>query len=195
MTASASIPGGQPAQRATGPEHNAFSSLSEDEVLALLKSLVLTTEDVDRLSKHAALIKSRKVKFAIAIHPCTPRHVSLPLVRHLFTFDLMRVALTPAVPADVKVAAEESLINRLETLSEGEKLSLAKRASGRVASALLVEREPRVRRAALENPRLTESAVIKAVTRYGATAGLIQTVCHHPKWSVRGEVRIALLRA
>lgn len=190
MTFSASI-SGAPAAEAPQP----VQPETEDEALSLLKNPSLPAEDIERIGRHAALNRSRKVRLAICSHPHTPRYVSIPLIRHLFTFDLMRVALTPAVPADVKIAAEASLINRLETLPEGEKLSLAKRASGRVAAVLLLERETRVMRAALENPRLTEAAIIKAVIRREAPATLISAVCSHSKWSARRDVRIALLRA
>src|SRR5262245_5626429 len=114
---------------------------TEDEALSLLKSAALTCEEIECVSKNPVVNRSRKVRVAICTHPHTPRYISIPLVCHLFTFDLMRVALTPEVPADVKRAAEGSLINRLETLPEGEKLSLAKRASGRVAAELLLDRE------------------------------------------------------
>jgi len=106
----------------------------------------------------------------------------------------MDVALAPAVPGDVRVAAEETLINRLETLPSGERLSLARRASGRVAGVLLLDAETRIVEAALENSRLTEPAVTKALLQPGAPAILVEVVCGHPKWSLRREVRIALLR-
>ncbi|HEV2690315.1 MAG TPA: hypothetical protein VGV35_17280, partial [Bryobacteraceae bacterium] len=131
--------------------------LTEDFALALLKRSDLPAEVLDRLSKNSGAMQSRKVKLVVVEHPKTPRHVSIPMVRHLFTFDLMQVALTPMVPADIKMAAEEALINRLDTVSSGEKLSLAHRASGRVAGALLLDSEPRVIYAALENSRLTEA--------------------------------------
>src|SRR5262249_310353 len=98
------------------------------------------------------------------------------------------------VPADVKIAADQALINRLEKISIGEKLSLGLRASGRVAGALLLDPEVRVMHAALENSRLTESGVIRALMRHGPSAALVEAVWHHSKWSVRREVRIALLR-
>src|SRR6185312_8584420 len=103
--------------------------------------------------KNSAAMKSRKVKLALVEHPKTPRHASLPMVRHLFTFDLMRIALTPAVPADVKTAADGALCNRAETIASGERLTLAHRASGRVAAELLSDSEPRVVHSALENSR------------------------------------------
>jgi len=169
-------------------------ALTEDLALALLKHSDLPTQALDRLSRNRGIMKSRKIKLALVEHPRTPRHISVPMVRHLFTFDLMQVALTPIVPADIKMAAEESLINRLERLSQGERLTLAHRASGRVAAALLLDPEPRVIHAALENSRLTEAAVIKALMRRDASAAFVSAVCHHSRWSPRREVRITLLR-
>jgi hypothetical protein len=169
-------------------------ALTEDLALVLLKHSDLPSHALDRLSHNKGVIHSRKVKLALVQHPRTPRHISVPMVRHLFTFDLMHVALTPAVPADIKIAAEEALINRLERLAHGERLSLARRASGRVAAALLRDPEPRVIHTALENSRLTESAVIKTLMRHDATQVFVKAVCHHSKWSLRREIRIALLR-
>jgi hypothetical protein len=169
--------------------------LNEDSVLALLKQPDLALAVLEKISKNGGAMKLRKVKLALVAHPKTPRHVSLPLVRHLFTFDLMQLALFPVVPADVKRAAEEALVRRLETISSGERLSLARRASGGVAGELLLDEEARVMQAALENSRLTEAPIIKAVLRQDASAALVQAVCHHPKWSFRREIRVALLRS
>jgi len=94
----------------------------------------------------------------------------------------------------VKVAADQMLIARLKTITIGERLSLARRASGRVAGALLLDSETGIMRTALENPRLTEVFVIQAVLRPQASAAFIQAVAQHSKWSYRREIRIALLR-
>jgi hypothetical protein len=170
-------------------------ALTENLALAVLKRMDLSGEILERLSKNATAIKNRRVKLALVEHPKTPRHVSLPIVRSLFTFDMMHVALSPTVAADVKVAADEALCNRLETIPSGERLSLGHRASGRVATELLLDSEPRTIHAALENSRLTEVQVVKAVTHHSATPALIQAVCQHTKWSLRREIRIALLRS
>jgi hypothetical protein len=183
--------------------------LTEDLVLALLKRAGLPPDVLEQLAKNANALKSRKVKIALASHPKTPRHVSVPLARQFYTFDLMKVALAPSVPADVKVAVDDVLISRLKTVTTGERLTLARRASGRVAAALLLDvaimdgktidaktvaRETRVMRTALENPRLTEALVISSVLRPAASAALVHAVARHAKWSPRREVRAALLR-
>jgi hypothetical protein len=178
----------------TTADLSSFESLNEDNAMALLKQPDLPSETIEKISK-SALMKFRKVKLAVAGHPKTPRHVSLPMVRHLFTFDCMQLALTPIVPADVKKAAEDALNHRLETISSGERLTLARRASGRIAGALLLDKESRVMQAALENSRLTEVSVVKGVMQSDASAALVQAVCHHLKWSLRREVRVALLRS
>jgi len=183
-------------------------ALTEDQALALLKHADLHAEVIEQLAKNATALQSRKVKVALASHPNTPRHVSVPLARQFYTFDLMKLALSPSVPADVRVAAEKILISRFKEVTMGERLMLARRASGRVAAALLdsesegsanaepraMARSMRLLQSALANPRLTESLAIKSVLRPGDCAPLVQAVAQHPKWSRRKEIRAALLR-
>ena len=194
--------------------------LTEDLALALLKRADLHPEVIEQVAKNANALKSRKVKIALASHPNTPRHVSVPLTRQFYSFDLMKVALSPRVPADVKVAADAVLISRLNMVTLGERLTLARRASGRVAAALLLDmkdedgklkpgeigegkivkdaqtvaRETRIMQIALENSRLTEALVINSVLRHTASAALVHAVAQHEKWSCRREIRAALLR-
>ena len=169
-------------------------ALTEDLALSLLQRADLPAEVFERLVKNSNILKLRKVKLALASHPHTPRQVSVPLIRQFYTFDLMKIALTPSVPADVKVAADDLLISRLKTVTLGERLALARRGSSRLAGAMLLDGDARVMQIALENSRLTEIFVIQAVLRPEAKAALVQAVAHHPKWSYRREVRIALLR-
>jgi hypothetical protein len=169
-------------------------TLTEDLALALLKRNNLPVPVLEQLSKNGSVMKSRKVKLALAEHPRAPRPVSLSIVRHLYNFDLLHLALTPTALADIKKVAEETLINRLPTISAGEKLALARRASARVAGALLLDGDPRVIQVALENSRLTEALVVKALTAENSPAAFVHAVCRHPRWSTRREVRIAVLR-
>ncbi|MBI3647006.1 MAG: hypothetical protein HY233_13745 [Acidobacteriales bacterium] len=169
-------------------------ALTEDLALSLLKRADLPVEVLEQLSRNGTVLKLRKAKLALASHPHTPRHLSVPLIRQFYTFDLLKIALTPSVPADVKVAADDVLIARLKSVTLGERLALARRGSSRIAGAMLLDGDARVMRIALENSRLTEAFVIQAVLRPEANAALVQAVAYHAKWSYRREVRIALLR-
>jgi hypothetical protein len=172
----------------------AHEALSEELALALLERRDLPAEALEALSKNAPAMKSRRVLVGMIGHPKTPRHVSLPAIRHLYSFELMQLALSPAVLADIKKAAEETLVSRLEKITLGERITLARRASGRVAAALLLDSEPRVIEAAVTNPFLTEVLVVKALMAEKASAALVELVCRDGRWSLRREVRIALLR-
>lgn len=178
---------------ATAPDLPASAS-SEDLALAGLKDRDLSAEEIEEFSKNRNLLKSRKVKLALASHPHTPRHLALRLIRELYTFDLMQVSLMPAMAADLKRLADELLVSRLASVTLGERLSLARRSSGFVAAALLLDQESRVWQAALQNPRLTEAAVVKALQARGTSPAFVDAICHDEKWSVRHEIRVALLR-
>jgi hypothetical protein len=171
----------------------ADARLTEDLALALLNHRDLPREALEALSKNGHLARLRKVRMAIVIHPRTPRHVSVPTIRHLYTFDLMQVALLPSVPPDVKRAAEEVLISKLASISSGERVTLARRSSGRVAGALLLDKEERIIQAALANPQMTELSIVKALKAGHSTELLAPAVSRHQKWSYRNDVKAALL--
>lgn len=168
---------------------------NEDQTLAFLQRRDLTADMLASLARNPEAMKSRKVLLALIAHARTPRHVSIPLLRRVFVFDLMQVTLTPTIAADIKRAAEDQLVVRLETLSVGEKTTLAKRASGRVAAALLQDEDARVVAPALDNSQLTESLVIQALMKPRAPAILFELVSDHRNWCLRPEVQLALLRS
>ena len=170
-------------------------ALTEDAALALLKSPDATAEALAQLAKNRIVSKSRKVLVALASHPRTPRHASIPMLRGMFTFDLMNLALTPAVAPDVKRAAEEQLITRLESLPVGQKITLARRASGRVVAALLQTSDQRIISPALDNRQLTEALVVQALMKPRAPEIVFAMVSDHRTWSQRREVQIVLLRS
>jgi hypothetical protein len=183
------------ADAGSSPSPDSTPPLNEDLTLALLERRDLPPETLEQLGRDPAAMKSRKVCVALAAHPRAPRHLALRLLRNFYTADLMQFGLPPSVAADLKHFAAEQLITRLPSVTLGERLTLARRASETVAAALLLDKESRVAHTALENTRLTEAAVIKALLRPSAGAAFVEAVCHHPKWSLRREIRVALLRS
>ena len=168
--------------------------LTEELALSLLVRRDLPPQVLEDLSRNGATMRHRKVIMAVVSHPRTPRHITLPITRHLYTFELMHLALTPTLAADLKLAIEETLVARLETLSSGERLTLAKRGSTRIAASLLPDPEARVTEAALDNPYLTEVWVVKNLMRGDSPYAFVHATCKHKKWSLRRDVQVALLR-
>ncbi len=171
----------------------ADARLTEDLALAFLERRDLPPQALEELARNSGISRVRKVRIVLVTHPRTPRHVSVPVIRQLYPFELMQIALTPAVAPDVKRAAEESIIARMATITSGERFTLAKRSSGRVAAAMLHDKEERILTAALLNPQMTELYVVKALKQEAGTELLAPLVARHPKWSFRNDVKAALL--
>jgi hypothetical protein len=171
----------------------ADSRLTEDLALAMLERNDLPREVLEQLLRNRGVAELRKVRLALVAHPRAPRHLSIPVIRHLYPFELMQIALSPAVAADVRRAAEEAIITRLASISSGERFTLSKRSSARVAASLLLDQEDRVVRASLENPRMTELWIVRALKTGTGTELLAAAVARHPKWSQRIEIKAALL--
>jgi hypothetical protein len=170
------------------------SSLGEDQALVLLQRRDIPAAATESLSRHPIASKSRKTLLRLAEHPRTPRHIALPLLRRLFAFELMDVALAAGVAADLKLVAEQLLISKLEAISLGERVNLARRASAGVAAALLIQNDRSVIEAALQNPRMTEASIVKAVATTEEPDTLIGMVADDAKWSQRREIQLAILR-
>ncbi|MGA3325844.1 MAG: hypothetical protein ABSF45_15330 [Terriglobia bacterium] len=168
--------------------------LQERDLLRLLERKDLAHEVVRELAHHKEVRRSYTVQLALVRHPKTPRMVSLPLMKFLYLFDLLRVAQTPAVPADVKMVAEEAILRKLEGMPRGEKISLARRGTGRIAASLLLNPDLELIRAALDNPYLTEGHLLKVLAREGLPPTVVDQLARHQRWSHHYHLRLALIR-
>ena len=169
-------------------------NLQEHDLLRLLERQDLPEQALRELGQHAQAVRSYPVKLALVRHPKTPRLVSLPLMKFLHLFDLVRVSQTPATPPQVKRVAEETVLKKLEALPRGEKITLARRGSGRVAAALLVTQDAALIRAALSNPYLSEGHLLGVLALNELPAVLLELLSHHQRWSRPYLLRQALIR-
>jgi hypothetical protein len=108
--------------------------------------------------------------------------------------DLVQLTLSPSVPTELKLNAEDHLIARLPQLPLGQKITLARRGPARLGGALLAEGHAQIVPIVLDNPYLTEAQVLKALSREKLTPGVVQALAHHRKWSLCYNVRLALVR-
>jgi hypothetical protein len=169
-------------------------NLQERDLLRLLERKDLPAEALREIAAHKETARNYSVKLALARHPRSPRMVSLPILKFLYLFDLVRVVQTPAVPSDVKMAAEENILKRAETAPRGERVTLARRASGRVAAGLLLTEDRELIQACLDNPFLTEAHVTKGLGLGKFPTLAVEMIARHSRWSSRYDVRLALIR-
>jgi hypothetical protein len=168
--------------------------LQERDLLRLLERKDLPREVLREIAAHDEAARNYAVKLAIVRHPKAPRLVSLPLLKFLFLFDLVRVSQTPGVPADVKMVADETILKKLDTIPRGEQITLARRGSGRVAAGLLVSEDSEIIAAALDNPFLTEAHLLKLLALTHLPGRVVEAIAQHRKWSSHYYLRLALVR-
>jgi hypothetical protein len=169
-------------------------ALDETQVCLLLERKNLPGEILEEVARRKPLLKSYRVKKALAFHPRTPRLVSLRLVRDLYLMDLVQVAILPGVSAELKRNAEDQLLARLPQLPLGQKIALARRGPARVVGALLAEGHAQVIAIVLDNPYMTEAQVLRALSREKLPISVIPAILKHHKWSITYNVRLALVR-
>ena len=169
-------------------------NLQEPDLLRLLERADLPEGALRELAAHAQALRSYRVKLALVCHRKTPRLVSLPLMKFLYLFDLVRVSQAPAVPPPVRKVAEETVLKRLEALPRGEKIALARQASGRVAASMLVTQDAELIHAALNNPYISEGHLLKVLALNDLPAVLVELISRHERWSRPYHVRLALIR-
>jgi hypothetical protein len=169
--------------------------LSEEELLIILQRKDLSFQIIQRISKDGRLTESYSLKRALLFNPKTPASISLRMLGQLFTFDIMQLMLIPAIPGEVKTASEEALCRKLQHISLGERLTLARRTNGdRILTMLMEDVIKEVASAALNNPFLREGTVCAAIRRPGIRKHTVDLIAMHPKWSLRHDIRYALLR-
>ena len=169
-------------------------SLDEKSLCLLLQRKDLSTDFLQEVLLRRQFLKSYQVKKALALHPHTPRTDGFRLLRELYLMDLVQFAISPGTLPDLKIKAEEQVINKLPHLPLGQKITLARRAPARIAGALLAEGQKQVVAAVLANPNLNEAQVLRVLSRDKLAPAVAQSIAQHEKWSHVYNVRIALIR-
>src|SRR6266404_5644547 len=169
-------------------------ALVEAQLCMLLDRKDLPAEVLEEVARRKPLLKNYRVKRALAFHPRTPRLAGLRLIRELYMMDLVQLTLLPGTSAELKRNAEEQLVARLPQLPLGQKITLARRGTARVAGAILAEGHAQLVSIALDNPGLTEAQVLKALSRERLPLAVTKGISQHRKWSHTYNVRLALVR-
>ena len=166
----------------------------EGHYLKLLSRGDLPLEDFQAILADRSARKYHAVRRALAGHPRTPRREALSLVSTLFWRDLAHLSADPRVHPEVRRAADRDLLRRLPEMALAERVDLAKTAGRGTLMQLRLDQDARVLSAVLDNRFATEPDVVQAAARSEATPEVLAVIAAHPRWSLRPEVRSALLR-
>lgn len=168
--------------------------LNEQHLLSLLKRRDLQEELLKALSRHELVKTSHQLKVALAGNPQSPAQVVLPLLPHLYLFELLNLCILSGPSPDQRLAAERQIIQRLSTIELGQKLTLARRGTANILAELIKQGESRVLQAALDNPQLKEVALLNYLRSGRADAETISSIARHSRWQQRQNLRLAILR-
>lgn len=164
----------------------------EGYYLKRLQQADLPAEALQDILRDRDARRYHAVRRALASHPRTPRSEALALVQTLFWRDLAHISADARVHAEVRRAADRDLLRRLPEMALAERVDLARTVGRGVLNALRFDADPRVITALLDNHFATEPDVVQAAIRATA-AEVLGAIAAHPRWSLRPEVRSALL--
>ena len=160
----------------------------------ILRHPFLGAKAIQLLLEDRQLVGSYEVRRELAGHPKTPNARAMQLVATLYWRDLARLSSESRVRPMVRRAAERRLAERLPGLSAGEKVAIARRCGPGLVTRIGQDPNPRVLQALLDNPRLTEGALLQLVSRDSARPELLALVARDRRWGVRYRVRVPICR-
>jgi hypothetical protein len=129
----------------------------------------------------------------VVLNPRAPRGLGLRLVPQLSWRDLAEVAAAPWLPAACRLRAETLVREMLRDMRLGDRVTLARLATAAVLPLLLIDGEPLVVEAALQNPRLREGDLVTALRREDVSLCLLRASAASPRWSQNYATRLALV--
>ncbi len=166
----------------------------EEELTIIARRRDVSHEVLRRMAGDRRVQESHRLRRILVLNPKLPASAGLRLVPSLFLFDLVTVLITPALPMEIKTAAENAILQQYQSLPLGQKITLARRGNGgRLLPQLLNDANSEVVRAVLNNPFLTESIVSTAVWK-ATHQHVIVLIADTARWANRNYVKMALLR-
>jgi hypothetical protein len=168
--------------------------LNEDHLLALLKRRDLNEDLLKTIYQLETARNSHRLQIALVKNPNTPGPVVLALLPHLHLFELVELCMIPGVTPDQKFAAERAILQRLPTTELGNKMTLARRATTTVVGEILKEGDVKLVEICLNSPRLREVAILQFINSARSSAETISVIARHPKWKLRPNLRLAILK-
>lgn len=167
---------------------------AERRFLEELRRPDLPAADIERILRSPDARRFHLVRLALTVHRNTPRTEALSLVETLFWRGLAHISADARVHPEIRRAADTQLLRRLPEMALAERVDLARTAGRGTLFALRQDPDPRVVAAFLDNRFATEPDVVQAAVQARARPEALVVIAEHPRWSLRRDVRDALLR-
>jgi hypothetical protein len=167
--------------------------LAEDEALAVLENPYVSPKICQLIAQNPRVTGFYTVRLKLVTLRQTPQAHAVKLVHYLYWPDLVRLSVEVTVPPTVRRAIDNLLVNRVEKLTLGEKISSARRCSQALIKALLFEPDPKIFEALLVNQRLREDDLVYFAGSPQATVEKLTILASDRKWSSRYAIRKALV--
>lgn len=164
------------------------------ELILLLRNHAAPIELLERIGAHPGWMAHHEVCRALARHARTPLALARNLLPLLYWKDWIDLAAQPSANPVVRRQAERMLLARLDDLSLGQRIALARRATRGLIHGFLKETDPRALEALLDNPRLVELDAVRLAENPVAGAYALDRIAEHPVWGRRRAVCLQLLR-
>ena len=167
--------------------------LLEDEALAVLDNPYVTPAICQAIAQNQRLAGFYSVRLKLVENKHTPQAHAVKFVHYLYWSDLVRLSVNVMVSAPVRRAIETILVNKIDKLTLGERISSAKRCSHALIKALLFDPDPKVFEALLINQRVREDDLLLVASSERASAAQLLLLANDRKWSYRYAIRKALV--
>jgi hypothetical protein len=130
---------------------------------------------------------------AVVLNPRSPRALALRLLPSLHWRDLADAAASAQLQSPVRVRAEALLKERLGDLRLGDRITLARIATAPLLGLLLADADAKVVGGALDNPRLREADLRRALRASRVSRVLLEQAARSPRWNTTYGVRLELV--
>lgn len=129
----------------------------------------------------------------LSIHPRFPEAIRQLVFPHLFWRDLLKVLDSPCVPERAKQKAIQLLQRRMERATAGEWKAFARACSPKLFPWVMKQDMPGLFSVLLENPRMTESALVRLIHSPAMKPELSVQIVDSRIWRSRRSVRKAIV--
>lgn len=163
-----------------------------DEACRLLRARRISAEALSRIASDGRLLASYEVCLRTVLRPELPLAAGLPLLGSLRWRDLARVMDDVRLFAPLRARAEQLLSERIEEMTSGEKVTLARLASRVLIRRLRDSYDARVVAALLSNPRTIEEDALRIARSESSPRRVLAALARSERWAERHAIRLAL---